>query len=232
MLFYLPAYIRIKEPKIYLKQPNIIRDIKIIISNTNYMYWIFARGVMSIGLTIVLTTILGFLSDYLALTSIRYLGAALGVMLVILIAFGLWSFMSKIWGIKKSFTASGIVLIVPLSLLILLLYIGDQDLKQLLGIVFLTVGGIGLSGYWLFNYAILANIIDADTRARGESRAGSYTGFDSIVLNIFQATGYVMVGYIFAIFGDTLGYVYWAPISAIFVLIGLIIFLKVEPEPI
>ena len=232
ILFYLPAYLRIKEPKIYLKQPNIVKDIQIIISNKNYMYWIFARGIISIGLTIVLTVILGFLSDYLALTDIKYLGAALGVMLVILIAFGLWTYMSKVWGIKKSFIASEIVLVIPLSLIVILLFISDKNLQQLLGIILLTTGGIGLSGYWLYNYAILANIIDADTKQRGESRAGSYTGFDSIVLNIFQAIGYVIVGYNFAIFGKVLGYIYWAPIASIFILIGLIVFLKVEPEPV
>ena len=232
ILFYLPAYIRIREPKIYLKQPNIIKDVKIIVSNINYMYWIFARGIISIGLTIILTVLLGFLSSYLALTDIKYLGAALGVMIVIMIAFILWSHMSKVWGLKKSFIASEIVLVIPLSLIIILLFIGDKNLKQLLGIILLTTGGIGLSGYWLYNYAILANIIDADTKMRGESRAGSYTGFDSIVLNIFQAIGYVIVGYIFAIFGKVLGYIYWAPIAALFVLIGLIVFLKVEPEPV
>ncbi len=232
IICYIPAYLRIQEPKIYIKQPDLIKDLGIIISNSNYMTWITARGVMSMGFTILLTVVLGFLSNYLALTDIRYLSTAMGVLLIIMVGFGLWSFVRKYINIKKAFIASLIILIIPLSLLLSLEYIADLGTKQLIGTILLTVGAIGLSGYWLFNYVILANIIDADTRVRGESRAGSYTGFDSIILNIFQAIGYALTGYIFYIYGEIKGYLYWAPYAALLVLMGLIIFLKVDPEPV
>ncbi|MHA1617497.1 MAG: MFS transporter [Candidatus Njordarchaeales archaeon] len=233
IFFYIPSVIRIKEPKISLYQPKFLSELSIVIKDRNFINWIISRGIMSMGHTIMLTVLLGFLSEFLKLTDIKYLGTALFLMVLIMISFAVWVKLSRKKGmIKRLLIIGNILMIVALFSIITLAPQYDLVLKQQIALVYLTLGAFGLAAYWILNYVILANIIDANAKVTGVSRAGTYTGFDGIVLNIFQASGYVIVGYIFALFGDYYGYVYWGPISAVLILLGTIYFyLFVNPEP-
>ena len=233
IFFYIPSVIRIKEPKISLYQPKFLSELSIVIKDRNFINWIISRGIMSMGHTIMLTVLLGFLSEFLKLTDIKYLGTALFLMVLIMISFAVWVKLSRKKGmIKRLLIIGNALMIVGLFSIITLAPQYDLVLKQQIALVYLTLGAFGLAAYWILNYVILANIIDANAKVTGVSRAGTYTGFDGIVLNIFQASGYVIVGYIFALFGDYYGYVYWGPISAVLILLGTIYFyLFVNPEP-
>ncbi len=232
IIFYIPATIRIKEPKLYIEQPNLLEDIKKLVTDTNFMHWIGSRGVMSLGHTIMLTVLLGFLDKFLQLVGLEYIETAAFLLIMIMLSFILWLKLRGKYSIKKLLVIGNILLMVPLAFLIVLLPQYDIVVKQRIALILLTLGAIGLAAYWILNYVILANIIDANTKMTGESLAGAYTGFDGIILNIFQATGYVITGYIFAIFGDYVGYVIWGPIAAIFVFLGTVYFVyKVDPEP-
>ncbi len=229
ILCYLPAYLRISEPKIYIEQPKILKELKIVISNRNYVAWIFSRGILSVGVIMLTTLILKFLEKYLQFYGTQYLMVAIIVMIVIMIFFFAWQIISKKYRIKKSMYISlgslGIALILLYSLDFLPLAI-----KQSLGLSLMIVGALGLSGYWLFNYVILANIIEGDTLVTGESRAGIYTGFDGIILNIWQALAYVITGFVDKNFPIEITAL-WGVIAGVFVLLGLLIFRYVDPEP-
>ena len=67
---------------------------------------------------------------------------------------------------------------------------------EYLGYLWAFLTGVGLSGPYLFPYAIIADIADKDERETNESRAGMYNGFNSIPLNIFQAIALILVGYL------------------------------------
>ena len=292
VLFYLPAYIRIQEPKKYIKQPSIIKETLIAIKNKNYMTWLFAQGFMSLGFTILITIVLVYVEDVLLLTGVMYFVFA-GVLLIFVLAFfAVWGFLSKRFKIKRTMTAALVILIFvlpltwligryPLGLLDLLfvivimtyvavnllttesyelsskkvvlslittaiylmwfslkainipllfsLLIGNVPL-QYQGLMLVALAASGLSGYWLFPYVIIAHIVEVDEIITGESRAGMYTGFNNIPLNIFQAMAYVITGYITGL-PNMLGYYLWGPVSAVFIFVGLLIFLKVETDP-
>jgi len=230
ILFYLPAYFRIREPEVYIKQPNILKELKIVVSNVNYMTWIFSRGILSVGVTMLTALIMIFLEDYLHFIGLQYLIVAISVMIIIMFFFLIWGIISKKYRIKKSMIIALASLGSALVSLYMLRFIPAIATRQVLGITLMLIGAIGLSGYWLFNYVILANIIEGDTILTGESRAGIYTGFDSIVLNLWQALGYMLTGYVRKMFvGEA--HVAWGPIAGIFVLIGLLVFFYVDPEP-
>jgi len=229
ILCYLPAYLRIREPEVYIKQPNIIQELRIVISNRHYILWIFSRGILSVGVIMVTTLIMKFLEQYLQFMGIQYLTVALGVMVVIMVFFFIWQIISKKYRVKKSMYFSLGILGISLMLLYTLDFL-SPPLKQTAGLFLLVLGAIGLSGYWLFNYVILANIIEGDTLITGESRAGIYTGFDGIILNIWQATAYVITGYVDKIYPVSTSAL-WGLVAGISVIVGLLIFRYVDPEP-
>ncbi|MGQ4832370.1 MAG: MFS transporter [Candidatus Asgardarchaeia archaeon] len=292
ILFYLPAYLRIQEPKKYISHPSIIKETLIAIKNKNYVTWLIAQGFMSLGFTILITIVLVYVEDILLLTGLMYFVFA-GVLLIFVLSFfAVWGYLSKKFKIKRTMTAALVILIFvlpltwligryPLSIidiLIVLIIMGyvsisllttesykitarkvfssliatvvyllwftvkvldvSSILAALLGVVPLQYQGLllvalaasGLSGYWLFPYVIIAHIVEVDEIITGESRAGMYTGFNNIPLNIFQATAYVLTGYLTGL-PNMLGYYLWGPVSAIFIFIGLLIFLKVETDP-
>ena len=295
ILFYVPAYIRIQEPKKYIPHPSIIKETLIAIRNKNYVTWIIAQGIMSLGFTILITLILVYIEDVLLLTGIMYFVFA-GVLLVFVVSFFIvWGLMSKKFKIKRTMLSALTILVfvlpltwiigrMPLTIIeaafiifvivsisavivlmkevsikskknliiiaITLLYLAwfvskstslfslimkGDSLPLLLpieiqGLILVTLAAIGLSGYWLFPYVIIAHIAEVDEIITGESRAGMYTGFNSIPLNIFQATAYIITGYITGL-PNMLGYYLWGPICGVFILIGMLVFIFVDTDP-
>ena len=111
----------------------------------------------------------------------------------------------------------------------------------IIGVIFGILMAIGLAGYFVLPYAIVADIVKEDEQRTGDtSRAGLYYGFESIPLNIFQFIGYIIIGTLLELPNITnylgqeysFGYVLFGPISAVFVFISLIIFIKyVNADP-
>jgi len=229
ILFYLPAYIRIQEPKKYIKQPNLIRETLIALKNKNYVTWLIAQGFMSIGLTILITIVLTYIETILHLTGILYLAFGGELLVVVVTFFLVWNKLSKRWKIKRTMNISLAILILSLPLT---WFIGQYPMPlptQTMGFILIALAASGLSGYWLFPYVIIAHIVEADEIITGESRAGMYTGFNSIPLNFFQATAYVITGYVVGL-PNMLGYYLWGPVCSIFILIGLLIFQFVQTD--
>jgi len=151
---------------------------------------------MSVAIAFVTSFVLLYVSDVLQFSGIDTLYFAFVLLVTVVTFFNVWHQFSKRWKIKKTMTLAIIVLatVLPLSWVIGRVPI-PLDLK-IQGYIFIALAAVGISGYWLFPYAIVANIAEADEIVTGESRAGMYTGFDSIPLNIFQAFSLAIGGYI------------------------------------
>ncbi|MHA1227400.1 MAG: MFS transporter, partial [Candidatus Hodarchaeales archaeon] len=116
------------------------------------------------------------------------------------------------------------------------------DLDVLMqALLFVILVGIGVSGFYILPYPIVADIVDEDERRTGESRAGIYYGFESIPLNFFQFCGYLAVGFLLENlpvitdwrgFQYSQGFILWGPISVVFILISVLIFWRfVDADP-
>jgi hypothetical protein len=57
----------------------------------------------------------------------------------------------------------------------------------------------------LFPYIMYADIAEDDEKSSGDLRAGIYVGFPSIILNIFQAAGSLLLGSIMSLPNITVG---------------------------
>jgi energy-converting hydrogenase Eha subunit C len=65
-----------------------------------------------------------------------------------------------------------------------------------------------------------ADIATDDEKSTGELKAGIYTGFPSIILNLFQALGLFIMGMILELpslgtLSYSIGYVLWGPICSL-----------------
>jgi GPH family glycoside/pentoside/hexuronide:cation symporter len=157
-----------------------------------------AQGVYSMGLTIINALILDFATDILDFTGMaQTVTFGLLVFGTIMVCFLAWVPISKRLGKKWSMIISFIFLtiILPFSLIFRIIPPGTLTFTYI-GYLWAFLIGLGLSGPFLFPYAIVADIAHKDEVDTKESRAGMYTGFNSIPLNIFQALAFLLVGYL------------------------------------
>ncbi|NHJ40440.1 MAG: MFS transporter [Asgard group archaeon] len=195
---FLPALLSIKEKPVERKQRNLMREFKIVLSNKNYVIWFMAQGMYSMGLTLINALVLDFATDILGFSEmIQTVVFGLLVFGTIMVCFIGWIPISKRIGKKWSMIISFafLVIVLPFSMIFKILTPGTLTFTYI-GYLWAFLIGFGLSGPYLFPYAIVADIAHKDEIETKESRAGMYTGFNSIPLNIFQALAFLLVGYL------------------------------------
>jgi Na+/melibiose symporter-like transporter len=98
----------------------------------------------------------------------------------------------------------------------------------IIGIIFIIIVATSLAGWYLFPYILYADIAEDDEKSTGELKAGIYTGFPSIILNLFQAVGAFLIGAIFSLpdisptgdFSYSSGLIFFGPIVSGILLIS------------
>lgn len=189
---FLPVLLKVKEEPVTRKERNVLREFKIVLSNRNYVLWFITQGIYSMGLTI-LTALTFNLISFLGLTGmVDFAVFAIAMFGTTMASFIFWEKMSKRIGKRKGlFISYGcLIVILPLTLVLgKIPFIPSNIQTWIFGLLL----GFGLSTTYLFPNAIIGDLADEDERKTHESRAGMYTGFNSIPLNIFQATAYLLV---------------------------------------
>lgn len=250
IIFYLPSLIVIRAKEIFIPQPNIREELKVVFSNRNYIWWTISRGFLSVALSMTMGIMLIWINEALDFGDLEYVIFGLTLLVTIFCGFIFWVKYAKRNGKTKSFIYAMIwgALWLPFTLIVGQIEPVTQVLPVLLqAVLFVMLVGIGLSGFNLLPYAIVADIAEDDERRTGESRAGMYYGFESIPLNIFQFFGYLIVGIILdeeipilsvltdwltSFLGTGWGLTFWGPIAAVFILISVFIFWKkVDADP-
>ncbi|MFX0210460.1 MAG: MFS transporter, partial [Candidatus Hodarchaeota archaeon] len=253
IIFYIPSIIRIKAKEIFVPQPSIREELHVVFENRNYISWTIARGFISVALSMTMGIVLTWIDKALYFTGVmEYLLFGLTLLGVVFCGFIFWARFGNKQGKTKSYIYSAIwmAIWIPFTLVVGQIEVISQVIPVLLqAMIFVIFAGIGVSGFYLLPYAIVADIVEEDERRTGESRAGMYYGFESIPLNFFQVIGYLIVGYLLQenfpfniptlpLFTDwqghtySLGLIIWGPIAAIFILISVIVFWKfVNADP-
>ncbi len=193
---FLPALLTIKEEPVVRKHRDIIREFKVVLKNRNYVLWFVTQGIYSMGLTI-LTALTFDLIIFLGLSGIvDFAIFAIAMFGTTMASFIFWEKMSKRIGKRKGLLISFGVLIIILPLTLVL---GNIPLipNNVETWIFGILLGFGMSTTFLFPNAVIGDLADEDERLTSESRAGMYTGFNSIPLNIFQACAYLLIPLIY-----------------------------------
>lgn len=238
IILYMPAVLTIREGEKPLPKPSVRRELSILWGNRNYRAWLALQGAMSIPTAVLASLIISYLQRVLGLRDIEYFVAG-GLMLILTIMlFFVWARIARRAGKKKPLVASLTILVVFLPLT---LVFGQRTLDAVprifQAVLFVSLVGAGISGWYLLPNPITADIAQEDEISKGEARAGSYVGLVGVPLNILQASA----RYISGLLADlppapgqtySLGLLLWGPVSSITLIPCLLILIKyVETDP-
>ncbi len=220
----------------FIPRPSITKDIGRAVRNRDFVGWLVAQGLLSVGIAMTVRSTFPYINDYLVFGTTEFLIFAVELLSVVFISFVVYQWMIKKRG--KRFTLQFAMLLIALSLPFTLVIADAMG-----GFALIAFAGAGIAGYYLFPYIVYADFAHKDEIITGEGRAGFYTSFPSIPLNGMQALSAILWGVIFSlpaivpVPGDptadlvTQGYLYWGPISAIFILLSIIVLFKVNLDP-
>jgi Na+/melibiose symporter-like transporter len=168
------------------------------------------QGIASIAFIMIGQTVLQFENiDYYVVAAVMMLGVFAFVFL--------WRKIIQKVGKKKS------LLYIFLTAIIFLpsTLFGAIPMNSyfLYGILFILGLAASLGGWNLLPSIVYADIAEDDQKTTGELKAGIYTGFPSIILNIFQAVGLFLMGIILDLpnvgLDFSVGYILWGPIASL-----------------
>lgn len=225
VLFYIVVLKFPTEPHFKMSS-GLVESLKIILKNRNFMKIVLMVGISGLGWSMITSVMLMYLVVALNLGTLDYIIAAVALLLTIFIFLYLWRRTIQKLGKKKAllYVFLGAMAFLPISLFSLI----PMDSYLGLGVIFIVGIGAILGGWFLFPYIIYADVAEDDEKSTGELKAGIYSGFPSIILNIFQAVGAFFIGAILSLPNIdptgtnpySLGLILFGPIVSVILLIS------------
>ena len=225
-LFYIVVLFFPTEPE-YKIESNLIQNLRTIIKNKNYVLTTLMRGITGIALAIVTTVMLTYTIVVLKLSGTDYIIIAGSLLICIFIFLYIWRKLIQKKGKKQTLLYVFIlgIFFLPITLLGLI----PMDSYLIIGIIFIVGIAAILGGWFLFPYILDADMAEDDEKSTGELKAGIYNGFPSILLNIFQAIGVLILGIVISlpdiVVGSSsfsIGFILWGPICSIILICSYI----------
>ncbi|MHA2007009.1 MAG: MFS transporter [Promethearchaeota archaeon] len=228
ILFFVVALKMPTEPHYEIKS-NPIDNIKTIVKNKNFMLIVLMVGISGLGWSMITTSMLTFLEEVLDMGGTDYIIAAVALLLTIFVFLYLWRRSIQNLGKKKTllYVFLAAVIFLPISLLGLV----PMQNYLIIGIIFIVGIGAILGGWFLFPYIVYADVAEDDEKLTGELKAGIYSGFPSIILNIFQAGGAFFIGAILSLpdlvrhyvspsYSFSIGLIIFGPVVSVILLVS------------
>ncbi|MFO8017479.1 MAG: MFS transporter [Promethearchaeia archaeon] len=228
VLFYLSALFLPKE-RTEPGEWSFIEDFKKIFEDTNFIHVCLLVGIASLTWSMITGVMLDYVNEVLKLTETTHtlLSAAI-LALGVITALFIWKRVIAKSGKKTAlnYILLWAIIVLPFTAILPILPF-ENFLPPALILVGIVAAALG--GWYLFPYIIFADLAENDQKSTGEKelKAGLYTGFPSILLNIFQAFGLLLVGSIlelpsFPNKGYSWGYLLWGPIGSLILIIALL----------
>jgi GPH family glycoside/pentoside/hexuronide:cation symporter len=237
LIGFLPPLLKIRGEGKFLKQPSFRKDYGFALSNRNYVVWILVQGILSFGFIMTESIFLIYFTTVIQFSTIQILGFLVEFLVIIYVFFVVWPMVIRRKGKRYTLTVS---LSIAAVALFFILFVGQVPGFPLPAYIqtYIVIGFIvtGLAGYFLMPYIIYADFAQVDQIKTGEGRAGVYTGFSSIPLNIFQFISTVLLGFMLGLppfpgQSFSSGLLLWGPISALFLIFGLLVLRKTNIDP-
>jgi GPH family glycoside/pentoside/hexuronide:cation symporter len=239
ILFMLPSIVLIREREdVIVLERRLKEETSIAIHNRTFLGWTLVVGFLSFTFIAITQQLVGFIQQVLILDTIESLiPAALAMLGSTIVFFYLWISAIRRWGKKKSLMIGLILLGLLIPLTPILRGVGEVIGFITVAILFFVPLGAGMAIYYLMSYVVPADIAQVDEILTGESRAGIYTGFIGVPLNVFQAASSLLLGW-FMSFTEQLtgselaGLMWWGPVFAPFLLIaaGILYYVDINPD--
>ena len=234
LLGFLPSLKGLSQEGKFIPQPSIKKDLRKALKDRDFVGWLVAQGLLSIGISMIVRTAFPYINDYLTFGVTEFIIFGVELLSVVFVFFLIYQVTIKKKG--KRFTLQISMMLAVISLPFTLVITTSAA-----GFLLLAFAGAGVAGYYLFPYIVYADFAQKDEIMTGEGRAGFYTSFPSIPLNGMQAFSAFLWGFIFAlpeivpVPGEatlvTQGYLFWGPIASLFILLSVLVLFKVNIDP-
>ena len=238
LLFMLPSMTVIREkPDIVAVKRSLMEETRTAVANRTFIGWTLAVGFLSFAFIAMTQQMVGFIQDVLLLDTIEALmPPALTMLGSTIVCFYLWLLGIRRLGKKKSLMIGLIMLAIIMPLTPFLRGFGGIIGYTTIAIMFFAPVGAGMAIYYLMSYVVPADIAQVDELVTGESRAGIYTGFIGVPLNMFQAASAVLLGAFMELSviltgSELWGLMWWGPVFAPFLLIAAFILRYIDIDP-
>jgi GPH family glycoside/pentoside/hexuronide:cation symporter len=238
VLFYLPSIVWIRQkPDLVIPRRNLAAETAIVIRNRTYVGWMFAVGFLSFCFAAINAEIIGFAQKVLLLTSFALLlPPAISLLLGTIIFLFVWTKLIRRVGKGRSMAISMVFLALLLATTPFLSLLMPAIPNMIVAILFFIPVAACMAVYYLMSYLVPADIARVDEIETGQSRAGIYTGFIGVPINVFQAVSALLLGFIMdysvAQYGSSVwGLMWWGPIYAPSLIVAAIILHYVNIDP-
>ena len=227
LFFYTCVFLLPTEPKFKIES-NLVQNLKEILRNKNYIKAIFMIGFTSFTLVQISNIMLNFIDNVVNITGIiQYAisGSIIFAGTIILLHF--WRRFINKKGKKQVLKYVFYFGIFSLPFTFVFPLIPSELIRLIIGTVFLICIVSILSGWSLYPYIIYADLAEDGQKRTGELKAGIYTGFPSIILNLIQSLGIMFLGYLLSLpdilsLGYSIGYILWGPLCSFTLLLAWI----------
>lgn len=238
LVFMLPSMtvIRAKSEIIPIER-SLRKETSIAIANRTFVGWTIAVGFLSFTFITISHQMVGFIQQVLLLDTMEALiPPALAMLVSTVVCFYLWLLGIRRLGKKKSLLIGLAILMVVIPLTPILRGLGSIIGYTVVAFFFFVPVGAGMAIYYLMSYVVPADIAQVDEIETGEARAGIYTGFIGVPLNMFQAAASLLLGGLMymsdLVTGSELwGLMWWGPFFAPFLLVAALIIRKIDIDP-
>lgn len=208
-----------------MESTNLITNLITIIKNKNYFFIVLMAGISSFAWSIITTVMLTFIEIVLRLSGLIYYLVAVFLIIGFVIFLYVWRRLIQTKGKKQTLLYLFIfaIILLPTTLIGMI----PLAANVIFGTIFILIIAAVLSGWNLFPYIYMADLAEDDEKRTGQLKAGIYAGFPSILLNIFQAFGPLVIGAILSLQDITVGaltysfgLVLWGPICSLILIVA------------
>lgn len=224
-LFYISAFLLPVEKAPPVRM-NLRKDLQMIIKDRNFIHVCMMVGIASLCWSMITGIMLGYVNKVLKITNMFFGAGALAIGVVG--SLFIWKTIIGKIGKKKALILIFIwaICALPFGAIIPLLPFEDFTIPT---VVLVLIISSALGGWFLFPYILYSDLAENNekTGEKSELKSGLYNGFPSILLNIFQGVGWLLIGSILLLPDApsrdySWGYLLWAPIGSIILIVALL----------
>ena len=234
LLGFAPSLIGLHKEGKFIPQPSLRKDLDVALRDRDYVGWLVAQGLLSVGVAMIIKTAFPYINDYLTFGVTEFIIFGVELLSVVFVFFVIYQFTIKRKG--KRFTLQFSMMLAVISLPFTLVITNSSA-----AFILLAFAGAGVAGYYLFPYIVYADFAQKNEIMTGEGRAGFYTSFPSIPLNGMNALSAFLWGLIFdlpkvvpvpgSVELVSQGYIFWGPIASLFLLLSVLALFRVNIDP-
>ncbi|MFW9803020.1 MAG: MFS transporter [Candidatus Thorarchaeota archaeon] len=238
VLFYLPSIAVVREkPGLIPTRRSLSEETRTVLQNNVYVRWFIIVGFLSFSLTAITTQIVGYAQSVLMLTTWdTLLPPAIGLLISVITFLYIWTRILGKTGKGRLLMYALIILAFLLALTPVLGILAGAVSNVVVALFYFIPLAACMAVYYLMSYIVPADIAHVDQLKTGMGRAGIYEGFKSVPLNVFQAAAVTLLGFfmeysVITTGVELMGYLWWGPVFAPFLLVAAWILRSTNIDP-